>query len=90
MKHLTNNRDVNILIWETEVKKRKKPQLFTFVAPENSVIEVGDKVLGSLVAETKQSTYTILEIKEVRTASVKGKKHYTTEASWGMELIPQN
>ena len=87
MNHV-NNTSVTLMVWEVNPSKRNVNNIIKFVAQSDKKINVGDKILGSLIdSASKRSTYEITKILNRRKANVKGHDYYEVESKWTAESL---
>ena len=70
---LLNTVGANLMIWETNPRKRKTNNTIKFVVKNNQGVEEGDLLVGHYSPEAI-SSYQIIEIKEIRPAVLKKKR----------------
>jgi len=84
MNYAMDNKEVALMIWETNPDKRLKKNTQTnFRVAKNIELQVGDSVYvdsGNL-----KSVYTISEIENVHPSSMKGFNYFKTQCSWRKE-----
>ena len=81
MKYLENQTVVDLMIWETNPRKRNLNNKITFLSSEEIEVNVGDVIIARPIGASV-SSYEVLEILEKRPAALTGKIHYTVYSNW--------
>lgn len=84
MNYVMDNKQVALMIWETNSDKRfKKNTQTNFRVQKGIELQVGDSV--SVQQGDAKSVYTIAEIENVHPSSMKGFNYFRTQCSWRKE-----
>ena len=73
-----NQKEVHLMVWEENPKKRNINNEIKFNISDKLKIEIGDKIKCNL-GSGRYSVYEITEIIDVRKSSLKGMNYYTAK-----------
>ena len=83
---IENNFTCNLMIWETNPRKRNVNSIVNIVVPEDREVSKGDVIVGSYSAE-KISLYTIDDVIERRASSLFGKDYLVIDTKWSNKKV---
>lgn len=82
MNHI-QNKDIELMIWETHPERRKKNKFAVNVnIVKGRVLNVGDKFLVQTTMGNITSVYTVEEVKSVRPSSLSKYDYAETVCTW--------
>jgi len=83
----TNVKDVNLMTWETDTKKRNTNNVISFYLDVDKQVSIGDLIRATPSnGFSAVSTYELTDIKERRAAALSGKDYITAATKWSMAV----
>jgi len=85
MQKLINTQQINMMIWETDTKKRNKNNHIKFYINEDVDLVIGDQLLmfdPKFHTNMPISTYTVTDITDRRKGALTGKDYVTASTEW--------